>query len=212
MASRQSKAIARRKGRESGALAYIEQFYFSKKRFPNVSELVIALDWTVDEINQYLRRPTTIAALERRGIDRDALLSTSTAGVVSPRQVAVAHVMLNHADGRSMEQKLSELGVTPEQYQGWLQDRYFKQYLINLADEVLENVYPEANTVLAQKVRQGNIQAMRLYYDITGRTQSQEMIKAKVLVNKVLEAVQKHVHNPETLRAIAEDIEGGTYQ
>lgn len=204
-----SKIIAKKKMQENNVIAFIEQFYYSRKRIPNISEMIPYLDIDSEEIKKLVRQPRIIAALERRGIDPTAMLSSTATGVpmLSPRQIAAANVMLNFGDRRKPDQKLADLGITPEEYQGWLQAPHFKKFLAGMADDVLDNAYPDANVALAQKVRDGNIPALRLFYDVTGKTNQQEVIKAKVLVGKILEAVQRHVTDPRILEAIAEEIQ-----
>ncbi len=56
-------------------------------------------------------------------------------------------------------------------------------------------------------MKNGNINALKFYWEITGRSQSPELVNVKMMMMKVIEAVQKHVKDPAVLAAIGEEIQ-----
>jgi hypothetical protein len=54
-------------------------------------------------------------------------------------------------------------------------------------------------------VRQGNTSAISLYYKLTGRydPDQENQVNVRMLIGRILEAIQKHVQDPETLNRLA---------
>jgi hypothetical protein len=139
--------------------------------------------------------------LQNRGISHQRKYFTE-------KQVAAISLITNIYDPRPNNAKLAAIGVTPEEYNGWMSNPDFKQELTNRADEILDNVYPDAQAALAKRVRSGDVPALKFYYEITGRAASPETVNLKMTVVRLIEAIQKHVKDPELLAAIAQEIQG----
>jgi hypothetical protein len=121
--------------------------------------------------------------------------------------VASIALITNFTDNRPVDAKLAAIGVTSEMYNGWMQNPDFKRELQSRADDILDNVYPEAQAMLAKQVRNGNFQALKFYFEITGRANSPEAINLKMTLVRMVEAVQKHVKDPAVLEAIGKELQ-----
>lgn len=182
-------------------LPWIETFWANHKRYPSDAELVAEFGFTQPELMRLRNSKFYNECLKNRGIRQNEQF-------LSERQVAAITLITNFADQRPVDAKLANIGVTPEMYQGWMHDPAFKRELQSRADEVLDNVYPEAQTALAKQVRNGNVPALKFYYEITGRASSPEAINLKMTMARMIEAVQKHVKDPAVLQAIAGELTG----
>jgi len=80
--------------------------------------------------------------------------------VLLPEQIATITVLSNFADGRSQDAKLAGLGVSVEQFNGWLRQEEFVKRLHHNADEMLDKIYPEAMSAFARKIKQGDMRAI----------------------------------------------------
>lgn len=188
----------------NNVVPWIETYYHNHKTFPSDSLLMTQFGMSREKLDALYRSKLFKDALERRGIERRHHLR--------PEQVACISVMTNFADTRSQEVKLASIGVTPEMFQGWLSQPIFKRELTARSEEILENTMPDALSSLATQVRKGNTSALKMYFEMTGRAQSQEVMNSRKLVTTVLEALQTHVRDPETLLAITRDIMGDSPQ
>ena len=58
---------------------------------------------------------------------------------------------------------------------------------------------------LMRGVNQGNTASIKLYYEMTGRYNPNEenQVNVRLLIGRVLEAIQKHVRDPNTLNSLA---------
>lgn len=147
-------------------------------------------------------------ALEYRGLPYQSA-GVQSSGQLTPTQIAAAHTVLNFADDRPNDQKLSELGVLTTQWYAWLNDPTFQSYVQKLADNNLQNVRPEAMTEFAKLVRKGDFQAIKYYFEVTGEFGSQTSASEQqitAMLQLVVESVQRHVKDPEVLAAISRDL------
>lgn len=181
-------------------LPWVETFWHRHKRYPSDTELSTQFGMNAADLERLHYSKYYLECLRVRGITREA-------GKLTEKQVAAISLITNFTDTRPNAAKLAGIGVTAEEYNGWMSNQFFKQELANRADEILDNAYPQAQAALAKQVSNDNIQALKFYYEITGRAQTPEMVNVKMLMVKVIEAVQKHVKDPAVLAAIASEIQ-----
>lgn len=182
-------------------LPWVEVFWHTHKRYPGDAELIQQFGFNSLDLQRLHASKYYLNCLHSRGISHKPKYFTE-------KQVAAISLITNIYDPRPNNAKLAAIGVTPEEYNGWMSNPDFKQELTNRAEEILDNVFPDAQAALAKQVRSGNIQALKFYYEITGRAASPETVNLKLTVVRLIEAVQKHVKDPELLAAIASEIQG----
>jgi hypothetical protein len=148
-----------------------------------------------------------LASMESRGIvinvNKDGDLREVNG--LTPRQTAAASVMMNLIDRRSDEKKLRDIGVSTEEFSNWMQNTEFSNYMAQRSELMITNMTHEAHLGLARGVRQGNPSSIKLYYEMTGRYNPNEEnnVNIRVLIGRVLEAIQMEVKEPETLNKLA---------
>lgn len=192
--------------RERRYINYCERFYFLENGgFPNNEIAAHELGYSVADVNYFLQNKKVVKALERRGLPWN---QASAETDITPIQQAAAITVMNVADKRSIDQKLEDLGVNPTQYYGWLNAPHYKAFVNRLADNNLNNLRPEAVAAFVQKVRQGDFKFLKLYFEMTGEAQAPQMASLQATVQKLIEAVQRHVPDPIILAAIAKDVQG----
>lgn len=184
-------------------LPWVEVFYHTHKRYPSDTELAAQFNLDAVDLQHLHASKFYLNCLRDRGINHQP-------GFFTPEQVAAISLITNIYDPRPNNAKLAAIGVTPEQYNGWMQNQSFKDELNRRAEELMDNVFPDAQAALAKKVRNGDINALKFYYEITGRANSPETINLKLTMMKIIEAIQKHVKDPAVLQAISEEIHGVT--
>lgn len=184
-------------------MPWVEDFWHSHKRYPTDLELSAKFGFDEQQLLQLRHSKFYNNALKNRGISQNSTEFTS-------KQIAAMTLITNFMDPRPPQAKLASIGVTVEQYNGWKSDTKFMEALRARADDLLGNVYPEAQAQLAKKVASGDFQSLKFYYEITGRAQSPESINLKMAVVKIVEAIQKHVKDPAILQAIANDVQGNS--
>lgn len=188
---------------EKKLINFYELQWALRQRVPTIEEVATHLGQKKHTaVNYYLQRAPVIKALDQRGIP----FRQHTQEDLTPTQVAVAITMSNFADTRSNEAKLDMMGVNPSQYYAWLNDPQFKHLVNSLADQNLENIKPTAIGELTKKINAGDWNAVKYYLDVTGAVQNNDAPQSEALLRMIIEIIQKHVKDPETIVAIAQDI------
>jgi hypothetical protein len=144
--------------------------------------------------------------LEQRGY------AITTKNYLDPKKLAVANSLLNLADRRSKSQKLKDFGVSPAEFNNWKKDPVFNAYQRQRSEAMLGDSIPDVHLSLITSASNGDVGAMKLFYEITGRhgAQTQQETNIKAMLVALTEAVQEHVQDPDTLRKIATAMQNAT--
>jgi len=127
---------------------------------------------------------------------------------LTPRQMAAVAAMLNLIDKRSDEKKLRDLGIHTEEWATWMLNDKFAAYVNGRTEKMIMNSTGEAHMGLLKGVRAGNLQAVRLHYELTGRYNPDQdaALNVRVILGRVLEVIQKHVKDPNVLNSLGADL------
>lgn len=183
-------------------MPWFEEFWHSKKRYPSSADIATKFGWSIDQITLLNNSTYWRICCRRRGIADPVAPNELT-----DRQIAAIAVMTNFTDRRPIEARLTEIGVRHEELQGWMSNGLFKQRLEERSADVFDNLAPVAKVSFARSVEKGDFRAIKFFYEITGQANSPEAVNARRLVQTLIEAVQKHVKDPEILEAIAREVQ-----
>ena len=174
----------------------------------NTGEVMAASDQNVvtgDAVNvaarlEHMAEPGTILAGERTyAAARDAF------GIIT-----------NPTNKKDMGAKLKQAGITYAQYRAWLKQPHFADYITKISEHMLNEHVADVHTKVVEKAAGGDIQAMRLYYELTGRhdPQKQQMVDLNGVIGLLLEVITRYVTDTTALSKITQDIDlilsGGT--
>lgn len=126
---------------------------------------------------------------------------------ISLEQNSVLIKMADFSDRRSLGVKLRELGVPMARYQAWLKHPLFRKAVNDLAESNLQDAVAPALTALAGKAAAGEDNAIKAVLEMTGRwnPSAQSLEDARTVVMALVEAITKHVKDPDTRKAIMAD-------
>lgn len=188
---------------------FVEQWWFShddiNMKMPTAQQIRDGLNMTGDKVAKLTKDFRVNKALEDRGI------TLADVTQLLPEQLAVANALLDFSDTRPHKTKLKELNVTHARYQGWLKQDRFQRYMRQRAEALLSNeTMHEAHTSLLRNVQRGDLNSIKLYYEMTGRWSSKTVgdLNVEFILIKVVEAVQKHVKDPVVIQQIAAELQG----
>lgn len=184
------------------AMPWFENFWHEKKQYPSDGEIMERFGCSLEQVKKLNSHKFWLQALDRRGIGRPGLGFELT-----DRQVAAISLITNFNVLEPLPIRLAAIGVTEEELAGWYDNPVFQNSLRNRADSVLENVSTDATVELARAIKKGDFRAIKFYYEITGRAQSQEAVDIKRAMQVLIEAVQKHVKDDTVLEAIASEVQ-----
>lgn len=183
-------------------LPFVENFWATRKRYPDTGTLMQEFGLSREEVLFINEQKMWLKCLDRRGIRRPNI----DEDFLSHKQQAAIALISNYHDKRHKEVKLASIGCSLEEYNGWMNDKAFKDALNARSDEVLNHVGIDANIALAQLIQAGDFRATKFYFEITGKASSPEAINVKQTMQILIEAVQKHVKDPTVLQAIAAEV------
>lgn len=183
-------------------ITFVEHYWHATKEFPTPKKISDALNWQIDTVLKIQKSDTVQAMLSNRGIS----IETADRDVLSKEQIDAALCYLNVADQRPLRQKLISLGIEPVKFYGWMKGKNFKLFLREKAEELFEDGMPFAHRELMAKVMNGDLKAIRLFYEVSGRhlgAETREQQNATILIQRLIEAVQMEVQDSETIQRIA---------
>ena len=183
-------------------LSYCEQQWYLHGKLPTPKVLCEKYKIKPSTLNEWLSSEIFQQNFEARGIP------TIHANELSSEQVTAINLIMNLSDTRSERKKLSDLGISARTWEGWKRDPVVMEYMRERSEQILGAAIPEAHLALVDKVRAGDMSALKFYYEMTGRYTGQNNgLDPKVLLSKVFDIIAKHVTEPQILQAIASDFQ-----
>jgi hypothetical protein len=172
-----------------------EYLQFVLNKPVTIGGLAESLNLSTGHVQDVLLSPTVIEALRARGID----IGSSNA---KEKQMAFLLSMFNPLDTRSHRQIMVDLGVSLAEFYGWNHSQEFKVMLNRVANDFYSTAGMFIDRALITKAMSGNVQAMKLYYE-----QKNSVAESpKLIIQRLIEVVQKNVSDPEAQRRIAEEL------
>lgn len=190
-------------------LSYLEQRYLESGSIPTKDVCVSSGYTDSGHYNKCLKSQDFRHAMLTRGMSLRGFSETPELdGILSEEQLIAANVMLDLRDNRSQSKKLRELGVSTAKWEGWLRDPAFQNYLRTRSEALLPDNLHESHLALLDRVRSGDMVAIKYYNEITGRYVPNGNDKADVnaVLMMVMEVLQRRVKDPELVTAICDDL------
>jgi hypothetical protein len=170
-----------------------------------------------EQWQSYVSNPLIIKALDTRGINVLHLVPNApeVKSKLTPLQLVVANTVLDLADTRSHKKKLQDAGVTTYQYQSWLRNPDFSNYLKERAEGLIGDVQHEALLALVDRVQSGDMKAIEYYHEMTGRfvrdkgnNNSTSNHDLQGMIVRIIEIIVDEVHDQETALRISDRLKG----
>lgn len=134
------------------------------------------------------------------------------ATTLDKQRTALSYI-LDYHDKRPIRLKLKDINVTTHEYQEWLQQENFQRVLRKELDLRFKNLDIDAKLGLSRLILEGDLNAIKYYYEFTGlyRPQTETQVNLTVIIAKLMDVLVRHV-NPESLDTIASEIERDVFQ
>jgi hypothetical protein len=129
--------------------------------------------------------------------------------MLTEEQLTVANVLLDITDSRSAKKKLQDLGISTATYQAYLRDPGFQNYIRARSENALSDNQHEAHLALIDRVRSGDMSAIKYYNELTGRYVQQRdaggALDITMVLIRTLEIIQRYVADAAIQEAIAQE-------
>lgn len=192
---------------EVKVLSYIEQCFWEQGGVPANELVASALGLSVKRVEECWNLRKFRAGIVARGINlANAEISE---GILDPRQILLANLLMNTMDRRSMRQKLEECNVTQQQYNGWMRQPAFLNYMRKRAEEQFKSSDPVAYLSFLQNVERGNMEAIKMFFEMRGiySPKITHDVNLDSIMIRVVEILTKFL-TPDQLAAAASELEG----
>jgi hypothetical protein len=202
-------------------LLYMEQYFWRGGGLPTHAQMELeGTNITEDFYFECWNNKRFVDGLRARGLPEHLLVTDSGADalngkVLTEQQMTVANILMDTLDKRSRIKKLTELGVSTQEYSSWLKDPVYRNYCLERAESLLHENQSIAHMALIERVHQGDLGAIKYFNALTNRYAEKQSADVQVNVNnnygsdtviQIVEIIQTHVKDPETLQLIANDI------
>lgn len=178
-------------------VSFIEQHYALTGKILSADQALEEFGIPVGHYNSVLDDPKCKEALEEKGIVFQRFTGDWTAKSLTPKQLLAANSMLDLTDTRSQKKKLQDLKVHTQTWQSWLKDPVFKEYLATRASQMINENEHEADLALLDRIRSGDMKAISLYYEMSGKFVPQRAgnnnVDIQNLLIKVIEIITEEV-------------------
>lgn len=190
--------------REYEVLTFMEMEYSLSGYFPSEALILERVGCSKKFLLSAVAKPDFKRALIARGMREDS----KPGGIITTEQMVCVNTLLDKSDTRSKKKKLNDLGIPSQTYMGWCSDPAFQAYTAARCEALFPNMLNEAHSALYDNVARGDMTAIKLVYEMTGRYSEKKASEVNIdfLLMKVLETIQKHVTDPRALSAISEDL------
>lgn len=182
------------------ALLEVERYWIKYGKWP---KHLVATEEGFD-LEEALKKESFIRGLFNRGI---SLPDAKSRDNLSQPQMAAILVVADINDRRSIPAKLKSMGISTQTWQGWMQDKKFKEFLHNLTSRTFEDSLHLAQQGLLNGIEKGDVAAIKYWHELTGRAVTPEVQNARLMIGRLVQVIQTHVSDEGTLMAIARDFE-----
>lgn len=190
----------------------VVQLWNQQGKLPTAARIAAYKKLDQQRVAEALANPETVNDLRRHGIINDEAntweeaVNGERAGLTKRQIDAVREYFARTApeDDRTLSQALADADTTPTEWNAWLQDPVFRNYVYDLGRSVYDQT--ELDIALQREATKGDVPALRLAMEVTGRIKTDKhQVNSEMLIARLLEAVQRHAPL-DAQAAIAEDI------
>lgn len=200
---------------EEEFLNFLEQYWYTYGQIPSqerAAELGITKElWQSSFENSEFRKQCLDRGISLRGLK----LEQSPVGeplwrqqMLTEEQLTVANVLLDITDTRSSKKKLQDLGISTAKYQSFLKDPTYQEYVKQRAENMLGDNQHEAHIALIDRVRSGDMSAIKYFNEITGRyvpSRGEADVNVAMILMRVIDIIQRYVKDPMIQESIAQE-------
>ena len=152
----------------------------------------------LSRVRLLMNTPEFILAAKTRGISPGKMPG------LSRRQVAALEILTDPSIKGGLASRLRRAQVTAGEYRAWKKQMAFRVEFDRLTSNIVRDFEADMMTTLAQQGADGDLNAIKYSFELTGRynPRQEEAANIGVVLAKVLEAIMLTVKDPETLQAL----------
>lgn len=183
-------------------LAAASAAYSIKRDVPTVPEIAKFTNAMPASISKVLMTPEFKTVMRNRGFPFDNV-------VLTPEQQFAVSVITDPTNRKPLGYKLKQCGISYPVYRAWLKQPHFAAYITKISEDMLGEHVADVHTKVLERATGGDIQAIKLYYELTGRhdPQRQQLVDLNGVIGLLLEVITRYVTDTNALSKITSDID-----
>ena len=183
-------------------LAGASAAYTVHRGVPTVEQIKVFCTCTLKTISKVIGTPEFKEVMNQRGFAWDNVKLT-------PEQYFAVSIITNPTNRKGLNDKLKQAGVKYATYRAWLKQPHFRDYISKVSEDMLGEHVQDVHTRVVERATNGDMAAIKLYYELTGRhdPQRQQMVDLQGIIGLILEVISRHVPNTQTLGLVTKDID-----
>jgi hypothetical protein len=188
-------------------ISWAEQIYHQSKTFPSPRDFHEGWPKTFPDpstAQSWLSTAVVKQALHNRGLNPSQNPNSTQ---LSEVQAAAILAVANLSDRRALSSKLKSIGVTLTQWNAWKKQANFRSFLYSQLNDDLDSSLDRAFSGLLNAVDKGDSRAIQIYLELTGRQPTENERNYRLAVSRIVESIQRHVKDPETIAKLAADFD-----
>lgn len=187
-------------------ISYVDQLFWETGKIPSVEKVAAGLKLLPSKVKPVLEKPQVLTALKQRGVNFEQDIDSK---VLTPKQVMLANILMNIYDKSSVRQKLKSLNISTQQYNAWMRQPAFRAYMQKRAEEIHSSADVDGYLELSRLVQEGDLSAIKFHFEMRGIYTPRQQIEVNVtsVIAQLLEIIQRHVTDKDTLIRIAADVD-----
>jgi hypothetical protein len=174
---------------------------------PAIEEVAKLAGTHKNVVAKIVSSPEGKAALLKRGIRWTTNLNL--AGVLTPEQIFCISIITDPTNRKTFGEKLKQAGISHTTYKAWLKNPTFATKISEIGESLLNDNIATVHARLVQRADQGDINAIKLFYEVSGRHDpaQKQMLDIGRVMGLMLEVITRYVTNTETLKKISDDMD-----
>ena len=194
--------------------AIVQILFMTENALPTYDEILEKSGLPADKVKAVLKSDYFCDRMWARGIqwprkwDSTQAITTPRAQI-TPQQVHALQIVMDPTNNKPMGQKLKMAGVSYSTWQNWLRQPVFAEAVRYTTEQMLGDNIATVHARLVNKADQGDVQAMKLFYEVSGRHDParQQMQDIQSIIGLLLEVITRHITDPSVLMRITNDFD-----
>lgn len=174
---------------------------------PSIAEVARLAGTRANTVTRVVNSQEGKNALLQRGIRWTT--NINLIGVLTPEQILAISIITDPTNRKSFSEKLKQAGISYAQYKAWLKNDTFANKVSEIGESLLQDNIATVHARLVDRAAAGDVQSMRLFYEVSGRhdPSQKQMVDVARIVQLVLESITRHVRDQNALAAISTDFD-----
>ena len=176
--------------------------YSVHRGVPTVEQIKVFTKCTMKTISKIVGTPEFKEVMGQRGFPFDNVK-------LSPEQYFAVGIITDPSNRKPLNVKLKQAGISYAQYRGWLKQPHFRDFISKVSEDMLGEHVQDVHTRVVERATNGDMAAIKLYYELTGRhdPQRQQMVDLQGIIGLMLEVITRYVPDTKALGHITSDID-----